>query len=290
MPLVDIILPTYQRSTLLTNTLSSIQGQTFTDWHCWITEDGHSEHTLQTIQSFLTDTRFSYLFGPHTGTPATPRNRAIKSGSAPYIAFIDDDDLWMPDKLECQISYLEKNSSCMLLGSNAYWWNGQEPLTLPLPLYVDESLTGEIAFSTLIERNLVINSSAIIRRSILAQSGMQDERIIPPNGEDYSLWLRIAAVGEVRVLPLPLIVYRDAPSASIRALSKANPHKVMMRVLLSALKGTDGNPSPLSFPEHKDKAALCKKKILSLAMKNALETYILRPGSLLKKLITGQVH
>jgi len=93
---VDIIIPTYNRRDLLLEALKSVQDQTFSNWRCWIAEDGETKETLDTIKPFLEDGRFKYLPGKHAGFPAIPRNRAIRKGNAKYVSFLDDDDLWLP--------------------------------------------------------------------------------------------------------------------------------------------------------------------------------------------------
>ena len=109
MALVDIIVPTYNRAEVLPKTLKSVQQQTFFDWRCFIAEDGETPETLAAVAPFLKDDRFVYLPGMHAGTPAAPRNRAIRQGSAPLIAFLDDDDLWLPEKLETQLSFMDQH-------------------------------------------------------------------------------------------------------------------------------------------------------------------------------------
>jgi len=98
---VDIIITTYKRYDLLREALKSVVNQSYPHWKCWIAEDGESKETYETVKPFLTDDRFKYLPGMHAGFPAVPRNRAIKQGNSKIIAILDDDDLWLPNKLEC---------------------------------------------------------------------------------------------------------------------------------------------------------------------------------------------
>ena len=87
MALVDIIVPTYNRAEVLPETLKSVQQQTFSDWRCFIAEDGETPETLAAVAPFLKDSRFMYLPGMHAGTPAAPRNRAIQAGQRPAHCF-----------------------------------------------------------------------------------------------------------------------------------------------------------------------------------------------------------
>src|SRR5512145_2730278 len=101
---IDIIVATYGRHALLKEALQSVADQTYPEWRCWISEDGKSIETAEAIKPFLRDQRFIHLTGPHAGFPSAPRNRAIRHGRAPLIAILDDDDIWLPDKLKHQVS------------------------------------------------------------------------------------------------------------------------------------------------------------------------------------------
>ena len=192
---VDIIIPTYNRAAFLTETLKSVQAQTYEDWFCWIAEDGESPETRDAIRPFLTDRRFSYLPGRHIGYPAAPRNRAILQGSARFVAFLDDDDLWLPEKLEKQVEFLERNPKCVFIGTNAFRWDGicaKEDA----PLYHQKISFGLIPYEKLVQENVFIISSVLTRRESLIQAGPFNENLTPPVGEDYELWLRLGAMGE----------------------------------------------------------------------------------------------
>ena len=109
---VDVIVPTYKRYEILRETLAAVQDQTYSNFICWISEDGETGETQEAVRPFLTDRRFIYLSGPHAGSPASPRNRAMKKGESPFIAFLDDDDLWLPDKLATQVAFMQEHQDC----------------------------------------------------------------------------------------------------------------------------------------------------------------------------------
>ncbi len=230
MALVDIIVPTYNRAAVLPETLKSVQQQTFADWRCFIAEDGETPETLAAVEPFLKDDRFTYLPGTHAGTPAAPRNRAIREGSAPFIAFLDDDDLWLPEKLEVQLSFMNQHPACVLMRANAYRWNGRNPIATSPPFFSKDTPTGKIAYKILVDTNFIINSTAIIRRSVVSRSGLLNEAIELASCEDYELWLRIAPLGEVWILDKALAVYRDMPQASIR--EGLTPHVLNKKLYL----------------------------------------------------------
>jgi glycosyltransferase involved in cell wall biosynthesis len=274
MALVDIIVPTYNRAEVLPETLKSIQQQTFSDWHCFIAEDGATQETQAAVSHFFEDDRFTYLPGIHAGTPAAPRNRAIRKGSSPFIAFLDDDDLWLPEKLEIQLSFLTQHPACALLGANAYRWNGKNPIHNCKPFFLQPYPTRRITFGALVTDNTIINSTAIIRRSVLSRSGLLNEAIELASCEDYELWLRIAPLGEAWFLDKVVAVYRDMPHASIRV--GLEPHswsKKRMFVFTAALRGDKTTPSPLTYPENKMLAMLCRKQVVQLKVKGVKQVF-----------------
>jgi glycosyltransferase involved in cell wall biosynthesis len=216
MTTVDITLPTYMRSDLISETLGSVKAQNYTDWRCWIAEDGETLETLEAAKPFLKDERFQYLPGKHSGTPAAPRNRAIVQGSAPYIAFLDDDDLWLPEKLAKQVDFLSRHPGCVLLGCNGFVWSGQGSWNRELPLYFEKLPLGRISYERILEQDYFINSSVIISRKVLRHSGLINERLFTgPGSEDYEFWLRVASLGEAWLMSEPLVVYRDSSSSKV---------------------------------------------------------------------------
>jgi glycosyltransferase involved in cell wall biosynthesis len=255
---VDIIIATYRRYDLLQEALKSVANQSFPHWKCWIAEDGESKEAYDIIKPFLQDNRFAYLPGAHAGFPAVPRNRAIRRGTAPYIAPLDDDDLWLPRKLEHQVAFLERHPNCVLLGCNAFSWNGKGNWNAS-PLYFKKNKLGKISYYKLLGQNCLINSSVMFRRNAVEQSGLYSEMINPPFVEDYELCLRIGALGDIWNLSDPYVVYRETPSFYLKR-DRLDNYKAAANVFESALRGVEGIPSPLSYPENAHLAAACQRE------------------------------
>lgn len=256
---VDIIIPTYNRSDLLPETLKSVRDQNFSSWQCWIAEDGETKETLEAIKPFLEDNRFKYLPGEHAGFPATPRNRAIRKGNAKYVAILDDDDLWLLEKLEKQIEFLSSHPNCMLLGCNAFCWTGTGRWD-ESSLYYKNSKVEKINYKTLLRQNYIIHSSAILRRTAIEQAGLYNETLNPPIGEDHELWLRVGALGEIWVMPEPYLIYRTTPRTYYSKLDRRQNYQAAANIFESALNGTGDIPSPLAYPENAHLAAACRRE------------------------------
>jgi glycosyltransferase involved in cell wall biosynthesis len=255
---IDIIVPTCNRASLLPETLKSVQAQTDEDWLCWIAEDGESRETREAVAPFLADRRFIYLPGSHAGSPAVPRNRAIRQGSAEFVAFLDDDDLWLPEKLERQRKCIERHRDCVLLGTNAFRWDGIGDRR-QAPVYHQKIAFGLIPYETLVRENVFITSSVLARRASLLQAGPFNEELTPPVGEDYELWLRLGAMGEAWMLETPLLLYREAPPVHYaKKMSRMAKYRLRAEIYAAALAGMPGSPSPLILPEKKHHADLCR--------------------------------
>ncbi|ESP62793.1 putative N-acetylgalactosaminyl-diphosphoundecaprenol glucuronosyltransferase [Smithella sp. ME-1] len=256
---VDIIVATYKRYELLQETLNSVAKQSYPHWKCWIAEDGESEETYEAVKPFLKDDRFKYLPGIHAGFPAVPRNRAIKQGNYKIIAILDDDDLWLPNKLECQIDFLKDHPECVLLGCNAYFWDGTENWNKS-PLYFKKERLGKISYYKLLSQNYLIHSSLIVSRKAVEQAGLYSEKLDPPIGEDYELCLRVGALGEIWSLPDPYVVYRQTPSTFYKKLDRRDSYRAAVNVFESVLNGVDNVTSPLSYPKNAHLAVACRRK------------------------------
>ena len=256
---VDIILATYKRYDLLRDALKSVADQSYPYWKCWIAEDGESKETYEAIKPFLRDERFVYLPGFHAGFPAVPRNRAIRQGNYQLIAILDDDDLWLPEKLECQVAFWESHTDCVVLGCNAYYWDGTGTWDSS-PLYFHKQKMGKISYSAILKQNYIIHSSSVLRRSAMEKSGLYSEKLNPPIGEDYELFLRMGALGEIWSLPEPYAVYRQTPPTFYAKLNRVDKYKLSANILESALNGDGNLPSPLSYSGNAHLAEACRRE------------------------------
>ena len=256
---IDIIVTTYKRYDLLQETLKSVANQSYPYWKCWIAEDGESKETYEAIKPFLQDKRFVYLPGTHAGFPAVARNRGIRQGTAPYVASLDDDDLWLPRKLEYQVAFLENHPDCVLLGCNAFYWEGTREWNHS-PLYFKKNKLGKIEYNKLLCQNCLVHSSAIFRRTAVEKAGLYSERLFPPIGDDYELWLRIGALGEIWNLTEPLVIFRKTPLVYYSSPDRRDNYKAFANIFESALNGVGNIPSPLSYPENAHLAAACRRE------------------------------
>jgi glycosyltransferase involved in cell wall biosynthesis len=118
-PLVSIVIPAYNAEKYIAETINSVIYQTYPNWELIIVIDGAKDGTEDVIKTFLGDTRIRYISKKNTGVSDT-RNVGIKQTKGRYIAFLDADDVWMPENLELKIQILETNKNTAWVYSNMY--------------------------------------------------------------------------------------------------------------------------------------------------------------------------
>ncbi|MFM6395643.1 glycosyltransferase family 2 protein [Planktothrix sp.] len=116
MPLISVVIPTYNAEKTIEETIHSVLNQTVSDLELIVVNDGSTDSTLEIISKF-TDPRLKVFSYPHSGANSA-RNRGLEQASGEYISFIDADDLWTPDKLELQLKVLQENPEAKV----AYSW------------------------------------------------------------------------------------------------------------------------------------------------------------------------
>lgn len=107
--LVSIIMPSYNTAPYIAKSIQSVIDQTYKDWELIIVDDCSKDNTDEVIKPYLNDARIKYLENDRNSGAAVSRNYALREAKGKWIAFLDSDDLWMPEKLEKQIAFMEKN-------------------------------------------------------------------------------------------------------------------------------------------------------------------------------------
>jgi glycosyltransferase involved in cell wall biosynthesis len=205
-PLVSVILPTFNRLAFLRQAIESVYAQTLDDWELIIADDGSDDATRRYLQGLERDQSVKLLLLPHSGNPARVRNAALRIARGAYVAFIDSDDLWCPDKLESQAALLRRQTDCQwsytaftqIDSTNAVLPGDANRRWLPLE--------GGIFQSTCNGSASILTSSVFASRELLNQCGAFDERM--RSGEDQDLWMRMALRSSVALLNRPMLLRR----------------------------------------------------------------------------------
>jgi glycosyltransferase involved in cell wall biosynthesis len=206
MTKVSVIVPAYNAMNYLPESLDSILAQTYLDFEVIIVNDGSTDN-LSEWASELTDSRVKLISQENRGL-AGARNTGLNHAQGEYIAYLDADDLWDATKLAKQIEMLEQNPEVGLVYT---WIDRIEQNGKSLGKRFKSNLSGNI-WKKLLERNVISPSSAMIRRCCFDRVGLFDENL-KSFVEDWDMWLRIAACYPIKVLPEPLLQYRECPSS-----------------------------------------------------------------------------
>src|SRR4030042_4827818 len=105
MPKVSVIIPTYNRGNLVLESIQSVFAQTFSDYEIIVIDDGSTDNTREVLHPYLS--KLTYIYEKNSGQ-SFARNIGILASKGEYIAFLDSDDLWEPEKLETQVKLLDK--------------------------------------------------------------------------------------------------------------------------------------------------------------------------------------
>jgi glycosyltransferase involved in cell wall biosynthesis len=192
MPVFSIIIPTYNRAEKVRRALKSVANQTFADFEVLVMDDGSTDHTSEVVKSF-SDFRIKYEWAKNFGGPAAPRNRGLRLAQGEYIAFLDSDDWWMPQKLEESLKTLRQDFDLVYHDMFIVKKNDQK---LFLKKTRSRILQPSIFNDLLKYGNGLFNSSVVVKRERLNEVGGCSEDLNLISAEDFDLWLKLAKVSE----------------------------------------------------------------------------------------------
>lgn len=246
-PLVSVLMPVYNGAADLRRALDSVLGQTFSDFELIVINDGSKDESASLLNS-VDDPRVRVIHQDNMGLAAT-LNRGLAMARGALIARQDQDDLSHPERFARQVTHLNDNPECILLGTAAEIWVGDEPTERAHNHPTEHSL---LAFDLLFN-NPFVHSSVMMRRDAVLDIGgyTTDKSRQPP--EDYELWSRLARKGRVANLPERLLVYREVP----QSMSRMGPNPFLDRLVsLSAENLAFANGLTKPNPTMEDVAAL----------------------------------
>ena len=233
-PAVSIILPTFNRLQYLPAAVESVFNQSFHDWELLIADDGSGPETRAYLQTLEDPPRVKVLWFSHTGNPPAIRNSALREAQGEYVAFLDSDDLWQPNKLELQIESLRHRmvrewsyTGYSLVNDSGGPLSVQHAKQCPV-------IDGRILDQLVKEEAFVMQSSVLARRELVERVGGYDEGL--PVCGDYELWIRLAVQSEVDFVDKPLVfVRRHAEHYSDDVTALQDLAHALMKITLSGV-------------------------------------------------------
>ncbi|HXF58608.1 MAG TPA: glycosyltransferase [Candidatus Saccharimonadales bacterium] len=200
-PLVSILIPVFRRVTFLCGAIESILAQNYPNKEVIVLEDG-SREAEDVIRQFGDDVR--YIWQPNQGVAAA-RNTAAQAARGAWIALLDEDDIWLPEKLMRQMELVSRFPSLGVVHTNYFWLRSDTPEERPFPL-VASVPSGWVTRELFLERFSLLPSSAVIRKDYFHRVGGFNPayRLV----DDYDFWLRLSHHCQFGYLATPLTLYR----------------------------------------------------------------------------------
>ncbi len=205
-PLVSAIMPTYNHAKFIGEAIQSVLNQTYKNFELLIIDNYSEDNTGKIVTSYKDD-RIKYFKFRNNGIIAASRNHGIKHAQGEYIAFIDSDDLWLPEKLEKQVIFLNKHTECFLVYSKSFLQqkNGENLYTRPKKKDLKE---GKVFKELFLSNNFILILTVLMKNNIEGTPYFFDEDRDLIAIEDYDLWLNIAKTEIIGYINEPLTVYR----------------------------------------------------------------------------------
>ena len=199
---VSVIVPTYNRAEYLIEAFGSVQDQTCPVSQIIIVDDGSTDGTAEHVQNLSNQENLRYLRLSHCGMPGKVRNAGARLATGEYLAFLDSDDLWKPEKLARQIAYFEEHPDMQICHTREIWQRGDKTVSQAGQKH---KRSGNI-FADALKKCIIGPSTVMMRRDLFGESGgfREDLEI----AEDYELWLRITARYQVGYIDEPLVIKR----------------------------------------------------------------------------------
>ena len=201
--LVSIITAAYNAGKTIDTTIRSVLAQTYGDFELIVINDCSKDDTADRVHSY-SDSRIVLLENEHNMGVSATRHRGAVSARGDWIAVLDSDDAWEPDKLEKQAALAAKTGAELLYTGSAFMT--ADGTRLSSILEVPETVT----YKKLLKQNILSNSSSLVKKELFLQNEVQDDTI----HEDYACWLKILKTGRTAYgVNEPLLIYRLSDSS-----------------------------------------------------------------------------
>lgn len=220
IPLVTVVIPSYNHAQFITNAIKSIFNQTYVNFELIVIDDGSTDDSRNVIIRLSKEYSFNYIFQENRGISST-LNRGISLAKGKYITFCSSDDYWSHDKIEKQLEIFKKNESCICVVSKAIVVDDADN-HLPSQTYLyNNNLSEKIIFSDLLTFKVVLPVTCMYKLDALNKVGGFDPTV---SAEDYDMSLKIALEGEIVLTDEFLYFYRSP--AAIGSTRKRRPMRL----------------------------------------------------------------
>ncbi len=198
-PCISVIIPTYNRCWILNEAIESVLSQKFTDYEIIVVDDGSNDTTAALLSTY--GDRIAIIRQVNKGVSAA-RNAGILIAKGNYIAFLDSDDMWLPEKLSCQVDFFQSQAEAEVCQTDEIWIRNGVRVN---PKNRHKKPSGMI-FVPSLRLCLVSPSAVMIKKRLFDKVGLFNEAF--PACEDYDLWLRIALYYPIYLIDRQMVVKR----------------------------------------------------------------------------------
>ena len=243
-PKVSVIIPTFNRNQMLKEAIDTVLSQEYQGVELIVVDDGSTDGTTEYLETY--GQHLSVIQQQNRGVSAA-RNAGIAAASGRYIAFLDSDDLWLPQKLRQQVQFFTLHPEALVCQTEEIWVRNGRRVN---PGLRHRKLSGMI-FEPSLHLCLVSPSAVMIRRSLFDTVGLFDESL--PACEDYDLWLRVSCRYPVFLIDTPLIVKRGGHPDQLSRLPGLDKYRIrsLVKILKSDLLSSEQRASAVKVLKEK---------------------------------------
>jgi glycosyltransferase involved in cell wall biosynthesis len=202
--LITVIITTCNRPAFVVEAVESVFAQTYSPIDVIVVDDGSGPDTATALAPYMS--RIRYIYQSKSG-PAAARNRGLRDARGEFLAFLDDDDKWMPEKLHRQVEYLNRHPEVGLLHTETLRWNYRTGCFEKKKGSIRDRYVGRCFDLLFFYGNSIIPSTVLIRRQCVERIGFFAEEFLHV-ADDYDYFLRISKQFPVGFISEPLIFYR----------------------------------------------------------------------------------
>lgn len=253
-PKVSVIMNCYNSSKYLCEAIESVYAQTYGDWEIIFWDNASTDNSAAIAKSY--DEKLKYFYAEKTVPLGHARNFAIEKARGEYIAFLDCDDVWLPEKLENQIGFLELNEDVALIYSDSSIIDEEGVLKKNTYLWGNQQFYRGNIFEKLLLADFIPLLTVVLRKKILDEVGLFNTKY--KIAEDYDLFLKVAESNKIDFIDQPLSMYR------IHSFNASKNMELMIQEEFQLIDYWDDKET--DFAENIKKAIRKKKMLLYLRL------------------------
>ncbi|TMQ64248.1 MAG: glycosyltransferase family 2 protein [Candidatus Eisenbacteria bacterium] len=239
-PLVSVVIASYNMARYLPDAIHSALAQSYSPVEIHVVDDGSTDETERVMETFAGNPQIFY-HRQKNGGQSRAKNRGIRESRGPFVAFLDADDMWSPDKLELQIPLFQDAPRVGVVYTDFQCIDAAGTyLPTTRPVYHSGAISGKLLI-----KNFVTGMTSVVRRECFDAVGAFDEDL--PMSVDYDLWLRISTKYEFRVLDRVTYYYRQWPGQMSHNLE--GRFSCAVRIMRRFIEGNPGLVDPATVAE-----------------------------------------